>query len=219
MVGASDTFGLLRLERSAMAVASYLNRILTALSERDRRLSPGESLFHDGDPVESLFLVLTGELRVTRLLPHGVELTLQRPTAGAIVHESSLFAGHYACDARAARTSTVRSVPVQRVVAALRRSCELAHSWARYLEGELHRARTQAEILSLRTVAERLDAWSVFNPGALPPRGRWHQLAEEIGVSAEALYRELARRRGDRSRAVLRVNGASARPLLRHGSQ
>ena len=191
-----------------MAVASYLNRILTALSQRERRLSRGESLVRDGDPVESLFVVVAGELRVTRLLPHGVELTLQRPTAGAIVHESSLFAERYACDAGAARSSTVRAVPVDRVLAAFRGSCELVHSWARHLEGELHRARTQAEILSLKTVAERLDAWCALNSGALPPRGRWHQLAAEIGVSAEALYRELARRRGDRSRRAAPVSGA-----------
>lgn len=207
---ASDTLRLLRLERSAMAVASYLNRILTALSQRERRLSRGESLFHDGDRVESLFLVVTGELRVSRLLPHGVELTLQRPTAGAIVHESSLSAERYACDAEAARSSTVRAVPVHRVLAAFRGSCELVQSWARHLEGELHRARTQAEILALRTVAERLDAWCALNSGALPPRGRWHQLAQEIGVSAEALYRELARRRGDRSRGAIRFNGAAS---------
>jgi CRP-like cAMP-binding protein len=173
--------------------------MLRDLSERERKLSRGESLFHDGDPVESLFLVVTGELRVTRLLPHGVELTLQRPAPGAIVHESSLFAERYACDARAARASIVRAVPVQRVVAAFRASYELAHTWARHLEAELHWARTQAEILCLRTVAERLDAWCGFNSGALPPRGRWARVAEEIGVSAEALYRELARRRDRRN--------------------
>jgi CRP-like cAMP-binding protein len=183
--------------------------MLTDLSERERKLSRGESLFREGDPVESLFLVVSGELRVTRLLPHGVELTLQRPTAGAIVHESSLFAARYASDAGATRSSTVRAVPVQRVVAALSGSCELAHSWAQHLEGELHSARTQAEILSLRTVAERLDAWCGLNSGALPPRGHWHRLAGEIGVSAEALYRELARRRNRRSKQLARLSCAA----------
>lgn len=196
--------GLLYLERSAMAVASNLKRVLTDLSARERKLSRGESLFHDGAPVESLFLVVTGELRVTRLLPHGVELALQRAIACAIVHESSLFAERYDCDAEATRSSTVRVVPIQRAVAAFRGSSELACSWARHLEGEVHRARTQAEILSLRTVAERLDAWCALNWSALPSRGHWHRLAEEIGVSAEALYRELARRR-DKRRGQLSV--------------
>jgi hypothetical protein len=43
-------------------------------------------------------------------------------------------------------------------------------------------------------VAERLDAW-LGAEGGLPDRGRWQELAEELGVTREALYRELARRR------------------------
>jgi len=192
---ASETPLLLGLERNAIAMASYLHRVLAGLTDRERELSRGESLFRDGDPVESLFVVMTGELRVSCLLPHGPELTLQRAPAGAIVAENSLFARYYTCDARAIRLSTVRAVPVRRVAAALRGSSELAECWARHLEAEVHRARTHAEILSLKTVAERFDAWRALNPGALPSRGRWHELAEELGVSAEALYRELARRR------------------------
>jgi CRP-like cAMP-binding protein len=172
------------------------------LAGRERTLSRGDSLFHDGDPVKSLFLVVSGELLVTRPLPHGVELILQRATDGDILAESSLFAQRYTCHAKATASSAVRAVSVARVAAQFRENCELAQCWARYLEGEVHRARTHAEILSLKTVAERFDAWRACNPGTLPPRGRWRRLAEEIGVSAEALYRELARRRGDRSRGA-----------------
>lgn len=34
-----------------------------------------------------------------------------------------------------------------------------------------------------------------LNGGALPAKGRWHDLATEIGVAPEPLYRELARGR------------------------
>lgn len=52
----------------------------------------------------------------------------------------------------------------------------------------------QSTIRTLRIVAERLDAW--FGEGhALPSKGEWQTLAFELGVSREALYRELARRR------------------------
>ena len=60
---------------------------------------------------------------------------------------------------------------------------------------EVQRARAQAETLSLKTVAERVDAWTTLNNGLPPPKGRWRQVASEIGVTPEALYRELARRR------------------------
>ena len=48
--------------------------------------------------------------------------------------------------------------------------------------------------LSLRTVAERLDAW-IAASGRYPAKGEWKTVAAEIGNSPEALYRELAKRR------------------------
>lgn len=63
-----------------------------------------------------------------------------------------------------------------------------------HLSREVRNARQRAEILSLRTVADRLDAWLAEN-GDMPEKGLWKNVAEEIGASPEALYREIARRR------------------------
>jgi CRP-like cAMP-binding protein len=43
-------------------------------------------------------------------------------------------------------------------------------------------------------VAERFDAW-LDEGHSLPEKGRWKDVAAELGVTREALYRELARRR------------------------
>ena len=51
----------------------------------------------------------------------------------------------------------------------------------------------RAEILALKTVAERLDAWIAWHEQR-PAKGKWRHVAEEIGVSPEAFYRELAKR-------------------------
>ena len=64
--------------------------------------------------------------------------------------------------------------------------------WAGYLAHEVERAQLHAEILSLKTVKARLDAWITWN-GELPEKGRWRSVAAEIGVSPEAIYRELAK--------------------------
>jgi hypothetical protein len=95
---------------------------------------------------------------------------------------------------RAARSS-LRVVSLRRLRAALKDDPGLASALTRHLAHEVHRARAQVEILSLKTVAERVDAWSAFNDCSLPPRGHWRHVASEIGVTAEALYRELAKRR------------------------
>jgi len=89
----------------------------------------------------------------------------------------------------------LRVVPLWRVKAALKKTSDLASALACNLAHELQRSRAHAEILSLKTVAERIGAWQVLNGASLPPKGHWRQLASEIGVSPEALYRELASRR------------------------
>lgn len=168
---------------------------LSRLKGRKRELAAGDVLFRVGDPVLSLFLVTAGALRLTRALPHGFQLTLQRAGPGAILAEASLFAESYHCDASAAEDSVLRVVPLQLIRAALRDDPDLSSALARDLAHEVHRARAHAEILSLKTVAERVDAWMTLNDGSLPPKGRWRQIASEIGVAPEALYRELALRR------------------------
>ncbi|MEX0696367.1 MAG: Crp/Fnr family transcriptional regulator [Dongiaceae bacterium] len=165
------------------------------LTEREQRLAAGGVLFRADDPVRSLFLVASGALRLTRALPHGFQLTLQRAGPGAILAEASLFTDRYHCDASAAEDSVLRVVPLQRIRTALADDPGLASALARHLAHEVHRARAQAETLSLRTVAQRVDAWIALNDGSLPPKGRWRRVASEIGVTPEALYRELARRR------------------------
>lgn len=60
---------------------------------------------------------------------------------------------------------------------------------------ELQNARLHAEILSLKTVAQRLDAWMTWKDGVFPRKGEWKTIASQLGVSPEALYREIAKRR------------------------
>jgi CRP-like cAMP-binding protein len=45
-----------------------------------------------------------------------------------------------------------------------------AAAWASHLAGEVRSARLRSEILALRTVAERLNAWIAAN-GEFPPKG------------------------------------------------
>jgi CRP-like cAMP-binding protein len=176
-------------------MSSPLFEYFLTLAEREQRVDAGSVLFRTDDPVRSLFLVIAGELRLVRALPDGLQLTLQRAGSGSIVAEASLFADRYHCDALAAEESAVRAVPMTKAKAAIESDPDLASALMRHLAREVHRTRTRAEILSLKSVAARLDAWMAFNGGKLPPKGRWYQAASEIGVTPEAFYRELARRR------------------------
>jgi CRP/FNR family transcriptional regulator, dissimilatory nitrate respiration regulator len=185
---------------------------LSRLMQSERQIAAGRVLFRANDPVLSLFLVARGGLQLVRTLPNGFQLILQRAGPGVILAEASLFADRYHCDATASDDSILRFAPLRRVKAALRDDRSLASALARHLALEVQRARAQAETLLLKTVAERLDAWITLNDGALAPRGHWRQVASEIGVTPEALYRELARRRGRISRAAERAPQENTEP-------
>jgi CRP/FNR family transcriptional regulator, dissimilatory nitrate respiration regulator len=175
-------------------MSKSLTDALVELQEREQQLAGGRYLFREGDRILSLFVVAAGAVRLIRALPHGNQLTLQRAGPGAILAEASLFADRYHCDATAIEASLVRVIPLRRVKAALKLDASLASDFTRHLAQEIQRSRAQTEILSLKSVAERVDAWIALN-GDLPARGGWRQIASEIGITPEALYRELARRR------------------------
>jgi CRP-like cAMP-binding protein len=157
-------------------------------------LGAGETLFHAGDPVEQVFLVRSGDVMLVRHGADGSRMILHRAGPGDLLAEASVWSDRYHCDAVARSPTEVETVPRSAFRAALARDPELAEGWARRLARAVQAARLRAEIRGLRTVAERLDAW-LGAEGRLPDRGRWQELAEELGVTREALYRELARRR------------------------
>jgi CRP/FNR family transcriptional regulator, dissimilatory nitrate respiration regulator len=168
---------------------------LSALAQHEQQFAAGDIVFRAGEPVRSLSLVVVGAVKLTRSLPHGAQLTLQHARPGAILAEASIFAENYHCEGVATEDAVVRTVPLWRLDAALAKQPELARAWIRYLAQEVQLARAHAEVLSLKTVAARVDAWIALNDGPLLPRGQWRQVASQIGVTPEALYRELARRR------------------------
>lgn len=170
-------------------------------SAAERQLAAGEVLFRSGDTVRSIHRIAGGAVALIRPLPHGSDLIIQRAHAGTLLAEASIFAETYHCNAVALSPARVDSLPVTRVRAALRASPELAWSLAGYLAAELQKSRALTEIVSLKTVAARLDAWLGLTGETLPPKGRWRELAAVLGVTPEAFYRELAGRRSGNSEA------------------
>ena len=172
-------------------IMSYLLNDIPGVT---RSVSAGTVLFRQGDKVSSMFQINDGEVRLVRNSKAGGSFILQRAHAGSILAEASLFSTVYHCDAIVGSDTTLKSMSR----ASLRRKFEsdpaFAKAWAIHLASEIRTARQRAEILSLRTIAERLSAW-IDTYGKLPQKGDWKQLAQEIGTSPEALYRELAKNR------------------------
>jgi CRP-like cAMP-binding protein len=167
---------------------------LQPLIKSRRRLSAAETLFHLGDRVRNVYVVTSGELRLNRPLPHGALLTMQRARPDEVLAEASLFHARYHCDAVAVVPSEVAMIPKETFLDNLNANPSFAAAFCGHLAREVQRTRGRAEILSLKTVSERLDGWLEFNGKSLPLKGQGRRIASEINVSPEALYREIARR-------------------------
>ena len=155
----------------------------------------GRYLFHRGDEVKSMFAIAGGCVDLVRPQPDGKPIILQQATSGAFLAEASLYSGRYHCDAFARREAKVVSVERQLFLERLENNRSFAFLWASHLAREVQNARYRSEILTRKTVAERLDAWLDWHDETVPEKGQWKTMAAQIGVSPEALYRELARRR------------------------
>jgi CRP-like cAMP-binding protein len=161
---------------------------------RDTGLAAGETLFVSGQEVTGIYMVRSGRVHLQRHTTHGAHMVLQNAGPGAVVAEASAYSSLYHCDAVAAEKSAVAGLPKERFLSALAEDPALAANWSALLARSVQAARLRAEIRSLPRVADRLDAW-LGEGNALPEKGSWQNVAAELGVTREALYRELSRRR------------------------
>ena len=174
-------------------MSKELCELLSAMATRRCRVSAGEFVFRARTRVRNLYVVESGTVQLIRALPSGSEIALQTASPSQVLAEASIFAARYHCDAIALEDSVLRVVGLPKLRAALRCNGQLSEALLRHLAGEVVQARTRVEILALKTVQSRLEAWKAVNGGTLPPKGNWRRLAVQIGVSPEALYRELAK--------------------------
>ena len=161
---------------------------------RDTRLASGQMLFAAGKSVTDIYMVRSGRVHLQRHTTHGAQMVLQNALPGAVIAEASAYSTRYHCDAVAAEESVVAGLPKARFLSALADEPALAESWSALLARSVQVARFRSEIRSLPRVADRLDAW-LADGNALAEKGRWQEVAAELGVTREALYRELSRRR------------------------
>lgn len=177
-------------------IMSVLFDALSHLDGSQISRTVGSNLFARGDQVRFLYLVDSGWVQLSRYDEEGKPAIMQRAGPGMVLAESSIFAAAYHCDGIVIANAVLRQVDIGRVRSEMTASSLLLDALARHLAREVQRTRLRVEILCRRTVKDRLSAWLSFNDGVLPPAGRIRSVADDIGVSPEALYRELSKRRG-----------------------
>ncbi len=163
----------------------------------ERKLKSGQALFHAGSRSMGFYEVVSGAVRLVRVDRGGREAVLQTASAGETLAEASLFSATYHCDAVAATDAVVRLYPKSALLAELERNPKLAKSFAAMLARQVMNLRTRLERRNIQSARDRVRHFLTVNAGAggrtvtLP--GTVKELASDLGLSHETLYRTLAR--------------------------
>lgn len=162
----------------------------------ERVLKGGQVLFHAGDRSSGLYEVVSGGIRLVRVDRAGREAVLHIARAGEILAEASLFASAYHCDAIAMTDTVLRLYPKAKVLAEFERDPKTAQAFMAMLSQQVMNLRTRLEQRNIHSARDRVWHYLTINAGAdgrtVEAPGTLKDLAAELGLTHEALYRTLA---------------------------
>jgi CRP-like cAMP-binding protein len=162
---------------------------------RVRTLEAGEALFRQGNKASAIFEVEQGRLRMIRHVGHR-PVVLHTAKSGELFAEAALFVPVYLCDAVAVVTCRVRVYPKRQVLAAFRSDPVLGEHFMSVLSHQIHGLRAQLEERNIRSARKRLLHRLALAAGpdgrTMHLDGTLMDLASEIGLTHEVLYRTLA---------------------------
>jgi CRP-like cAMP-binding protein len=115
--------------------------------------------------------------------------------------EASLFAATYLCDAIATTDAVVRLYPKAAVLAELDRNPKAARKFAAVLARQVMTLRTRLEQRNIRTARDRVRHYLAVSADVdgrtVALSGTLKDVASELGLTHEALYRTLAEMEAD----------------------
>jgi len=161
-----------------------------------RSLARNEALFRQGEKVTAIYFVEAGRLRLERQTIDGRSLVVGTTSSGKFFVEAALFADIFHCDAVATEPSRVRVYPKSVVLNALRADPTHAMSFLSLLAHQVIELRHHIEIMKVRSAKERVILYLDLNAGpdgrTVDLRSQLQDIAGELGLTREALYRTLA---------------------------
>ena len=175
-----------------------------------RELARNEKLFARGQPAELIFEVVKGSVQLQRHTLGGRTIAIHTAKTGELLAEAALFSSEYHCDAVAKTASTLRCYRKKRVLAALRDDPSKMDLLLRRFARQIQALRFQVEIRNTRSAEDRILLYLEFYVDAenrlLALGGPLQDLAPELGLTREALYRGLAAL--ERRRVIRRAAGS-----------
>lgn len=184
----------------------------------EQSIAAGTYLFHQGDPANAVFAILSGIMRLERHTADGHAIVIHRARTGESLAEAALFSDSYHCDAIAEAPARVIVYQKDAMLALLQADVAMAESLTAALAHHVQGLRTRLELRNLRPAHARVFAYLELladDDGTIALDRPLKELAGEIGLTHEALYRALAAlaRNGDIARDGRRISVRPPQPV------
>jgi CRP-like cAMP-binding protein len=161
-----------------------------------RALKAGQALFRSGARTVGLYEIVKGKVRLARVDRSGREAVLQVAGQGETFAEASLFSSTYHCDAIATTDAIVRLYPKAILIDELERDPKIARAFAAMLAHQVMTLRTRLEQRNIRSARDRVRHYLAVKADSsgrtVMLSGPLKEIAAELGLTHEALYRTLA---------------------------
>lgn len=200
-----------------------LEKLLSCLSIRRRSFSRGETVLHEGDPLDAIGLVLFGRIQILRNEYDGSRSIVSTFGTGSIFAETFVCAGETVCPVTvsASEDSEILFIPYEKMLRSCGNACgfhtQLIENMMRLLaEKNLH-LNAKLQISSKRTIRDRVVQYlytlsrETGSTSVTTPFSR-NDLADYLYVDRSALSRELGKMETD---GLLRIDGRSFQILWR----
>ncbi len=170
------------------------------------RVSARGTLYRQGEPGETIFILMEGSMKLTRRRGSAREHVVRLIRPGEVLAESVLFSDKvYAATAVALEDSRLLAVDARRFVVHLRRDPHLAWNVLQRLGKRIEELQTQTELLATHTAEQKVAAYLMRHYRALSPCDavvasscRRSDLASLLALAPETLCRVITafKRRG-----------------------
>jgi len=198
-----------------------LERIDTLVGTR-RKISRGESLYHNGEAFDSLFAIRTGFFKTSVTLEDGREQVTGFQMAGEIMGLDGIVSDHHTCDAVALENAEVCVMPFEKIEELSREVNALQHHVHKIMSREIVREHGVMMMLGSMRAEERLAAFLLnlttrlhargFSRSELVLRMTREEIGSYLGLKIETVSRTFSKLVED---GVLEVKQKNLR-ILKH---
>jgi len=197
-----------------MGITSFVKLLSSIAKPEVRFLKKEELLFMQGDIANHIYAVKEGCVKLVRYTIEGHSVIIHTAHAGESFAEAALFSETYHCNADAISSSTILCYPKDQVLKILQTNTEKAIDYIDLLSSQIHSLRTLLELRSIRSAHQRIFQ-SLLLPADRKPlevkiRGSYKDMAHELGLTHESLYRSLAKLERE---AIIQRKGSSIKIL------